>query len=83
MTPTLAAVLVGLAFFLAGMIIQSWLYTRYGCPLCQAKAKKTYKDPWGRTIDHCGQLQCGKCDTWVNYDYPDGSKREFCSNHDQ
>jgi hypothetical protein len=40
------------------------------------------KDRWGREVDRCGQVKCGKCDVRVNYDYPDGSKREFCSEHE-
>ena len=43
---------------------------------------KVLKDKWGRTIDRAGQVKCLKCDVWVNYDYPDGSKREYCSEHE-
>lgn len=41
------------------------------------------KDKWGRVIDRCGQIKCGKCDVHVNYEYPGGSKREYCSDHDK
>lgn len=41
------------------------------------------KDRWGRVVDRCGQIKCGKCDVFVNYDYPDGSKREYCSDHEE
>jgi len=40
------------------------------------------KDEWGRVIDRCGQVKCLKCDVYVNYCYPDGSKRTHCSQHD-
>lgn len=41
------------------------------------------KDEWGRVIDRCGQVKCVQCDVYVNYCYPDGSKRELCSEHDE
>jgi len=44
---------------------------------------KVYKDEWGRVIDRCGQVKCLKCDVYVNYDYPDGSKREYCAEHEE
>lgn len=40
------------------------------------------KDRWGRVVDRCGQIKCGKCDVYVNYDYPDGSKRTHCAQHE-
>lgn len=40
------------------------------------------KDQWGRVIDRCGQVKCRKCETYINYDYPDGSKRALCAKHD-
>lgn len=40
------------------------------------------KDRWGRVVDRCGQVKCLKCDTYINYDYPDGSKRVYCAKHD-
>lgn len=40
------------------------------------------KDRWGRVIDRCGQVKCLKCDTYINYDYPDGSKRTHCGQHE-
>jgi len=40
------------------------------------------KDRWGRVVDRCGQVKCLKCDTYINYDYPDGSKRTLCAQHE-
>ena len=42
------------------------------------------KDRWGREIDECGQIPCKVkgCLTSINYDYPDGSKRTYCAEHE-
>jgi hypothetical protein len=40
------------------------------------------KDEWGRIVDRCGQVKCLNCDVRINYDYPDGSKREYCARHE-
>lgn len=43
---------------------------------------KIVKDEWGRELDRCGQVKCLKCDTWINFEYADGSKRECCVEHE-
>jgi hypothetical protein len=43
---------------------------------------KVVKDRWGRIVDRCGQVKCLDCDTYINYDYPDGSKRTHCAQHE-